>query len=133
MKKLRILFVLILTSFGRLTLAQELPTDVLTALKTDDAATLSTYVTKGNLENCYGNYSLLAHSVRYNAKKCFDVLIAKGANVNHICGNYKSPLFFSAEYGRVDMAKILINKGADTKFKYHDATLLSVAQEYKRD
>ena len=133
MKKLRVTLLFILIGISRMAMAQELPAEITTALKGDDVAKVTAYLTADNLNACYGNYSLLAQTIRYNAPKCFAAVMAKGANVNQVCNNYKSPLFFAAEYGRVDMAKSLVSKGADTQFKYKDDTLLSIAEKFKRD
>lgn len=122
MKTIKFLTVILLLSIARLAVAQEMPEDVITALKSDDATKLASFVTKDNINNCYTEgdwqYSLLAQTVRYNAKKCFDLLIEKGADVNRTCNGYVPPLMHAAKYGRLEMIKILVAKGADINYKY---------------
>ncbi len=88
----------------------------------DDAVMLASLTTKDNINNCYTEgahqYSLLSQAVRYNAKKCFDLLIEKGEDVNKVCDGYIPPLMHAAQYGRLDMVKILVAKGADINYKY---------------
>lgn len=122
MKTRKILIVLVLSLVGRIAFAQELPAEVITSLRADDAAKLSAFVTNENINNCYiegdWQYTLLAQTIRYNAKKCFDLLIEKGADVNKACEGYVPPLMHAAKYGHLDMVKILVAKGADVKYKY---------------
>jgi ankyrin len=102
-------------------MAQTEPAEI-TAVKDNDAAKLATLLTKDNLNNCYTegsySYSLLSQAVRLNARKCFDLLIQKGADVNISCDGYVPPLMHAAKYGRLDMVKILISKGANVNYKY---------------
>jgi len=125
MKTIKILFFLLLTLSVKQLFAQEMPTDIAAALKADDTVKVAAYITEDNINNCYteGNwqYSLLAQTVRYNAKKCFDLLIAKGADVNKACEGYVPPLMHAAKYGRLDMVKILVAKGANVHYKYSGA------------
>lgn len=113
---------MVLTLFclaGRMAMAQSLPADITTALKTDDTAAMVKFVTSDNLNTCYGQYSLLSQTIRYGAKKCFDYLIARGANVNVSCQGYVPPLMHAAKYGRLDMVKELVAKGADPNYTYN--------------
>lgn len=144
MKILKIFTLLILSSIVHLASAQEIPTEVASALQNDDATKLATYVTKDNINNCYSNYSLLSEAIRNDAKQCFELLITKSADVNKSCKGYVPPLMHAAKYGHLDMVKILVAKGANTKYVY-DGTLkltngpekgetpLSYAQKYERD
>jgi len=122
MKIVKIIFVLLLAITSKITLAQEMPADIVKAIDHDDVAKLTSYVTKDNLNNCYseGNwqYSLLSQTVRSNAKKCFDLLIEKGADVNKSCDGYVPPIMHAAKYGRLEMIKILVAKGVNINYKY---------------
>jgi len=118
MKAFKIIIILLITSLGTIAFAQEMPPSLQTALHSDDTAKISHYIAENNVNNCFGEYSLLSDAVRYNAPNCFALLIAKGANVNLACDDYVPPLMHAAEYGRLDMAKILVAKGADINFKY---------------
>jgi len=105
--------------------AQELPADVKTDLKADDTTKFAAFITRDNINNCYTDgdwqYTLLAQAIRSNAKKCFDLLIEKSADVNNACEGYVPPLMHAAKYGRLDMVKILVAKGADIHYKYSGA------------
>jgi len=142
MKKL-ILFFILTVSIGTLK-AQEIPANIATALKNDDAATLTTLLTKDNINNCYGVYSLISQSIRDNAQKCFDLLIQKGADVNKTCNGYVPPLMHAAKYGRLEMVQTLIAKGAKADYKYDGdfkgengpqkgETAITYAEKYQHD
>jgi ankyrin repeat protein len=111
-----------LCAITRFASAQEMPADIRAALKADDSVKMATLLTKDNLDNCYQEsnwqYSILAQTVRYNAIKCFNLVIGMGADVNKSCNGYVPPLMHAAKYGRLEMAKILVAKGADVNYKY---------------
>jgi len=145
MKKL-ILIATLLFAFSQLK-AQNKPNDgladfpsaLVTIMKSDDTIALDKLVTTDNINTCYGNYSLLSQAVRANAKKCFDLLISKGANVNQVCNGYVPPLMHAAKYGRMDMVKVLIAKGADKNYVYDgdiesikDMSPLTYAEAFKQ-
>lgn len=102
--------------------AQEMPAEMSAAIKADDSAKLAPLLTKENVSACFleGSwmYSPLSQAVRHNAMKCFNLLIAMGANVNKACDGYVPPLMHAAKYGRLEMVKILVAKGADPRYKY---------------
>jgi ankyrin repeat protein len=89
------------------------------ALKADDTAKLITFANKSNVNECHWVYSLLSHAVRFNALKCFSVLLRMGANPNLICEGYVPPLMHAAKYNRLEMAKMLVAKGADIHYIYN--------------
>ncbi|TSJ36574.1 ankyrin repeat domain-containing protein [Mucilaginibacter corticis] len=97
---------------------KDFPANLAAIVKADDVAALDKIVNKENINECYGNYSILSQSVRANAKKCFDQLILKGADVNKECNGYVPPLMHACKYGRLEMVKILIAKGAKKDYKY---------------
>lgn len=122
--------------------AQEInpPKEVVDALMKDDSVKLSTFVTKDNINACYGNYSVLSHAIRFGAIKCFNLLIGEGADVNKSCNGYVPPLMHAAKYGRLEMVKVLVAKGADVNYKYEGdyvpaqgQTPLSYAQIYNKN
>ena len=124
MKTIKIMLTMFITGISYVALAQTqsvspgVPTEVMAAIKNDDASALQQLITKDNVNTCYGDYSVLSQAVRYNAKKCFDQLIAEGADVNKSCNGYVPPLMHAAKYGHLDMVKILVSKGADINYKY---------------
>jgi len=123
MKIQKLFLLLLLTSLRLHVVAQQLPAGIESALNTDDAVKFSSLVTKDNINNCYqdGNwqYTLLAQTIRSRAKKCFDVLIEKGADVNKACEGYVPPLFHAAKYGSLEMVKTLVAKGANVHYQYN--------------
>ncbi len=139
MRIAKLFSMLLLVGLTRAASAQELPPEVGAALKSDDTTALVSFVTKDNVNACYGNYSLLSQTVRENAKKCFDFMIAHGANVNLSCNSYVPPLMHAAKYGRLEMAKVLVAKGADIKYTYNGdyepakgMTPLSYAEKFQQ-
>jgi|GEM_PF-1528507 len=99
--------------------AQKMPSRIFAALSDDDSSYLSALLTTDNLNECYGNYSLLSEAVRGNAINCFNLLIEKGVDVNKSCNGYVIPLMHAAKYGRLDMVKVLVEHGADVNYKYN--------------
>lgn len=114
--------------------SQEIPSKIKLALKNDNSRALKKELTKENINKCYetGNssYSLLILSIKTNSKECFNLLIKKKANLNKDCSG-KTPLIYTAQNGRIEMAKRLIKKGADSKIKYKGRTALMYAKKYK--
>lgn len=117
MKKL-ILIVTLIISFSQLKAQTQLPAVIEAALKADDATTLDKFINKDNVNACFGNYSVLSNAVRYGAAKCFDLLIAAGADVNKSCNGYVPPLMHAVKYGHLEMVKTLIAKGANKNYKF---------------
>ncbi|WP_292008345.1 ankyrin repeat domain-containing protein, partial [Chryseobacterium sp.] len=62
------------------------------------------------------SYNLLAYSVKYERKNVFNYLLNNNADVNQICDN-QSPLMVAGRYGKTDMAKTLLKKGANKNLK----------------
>jgi ankyrin repeat protein len=119
MKAIKIIAVLFFISLSAVVKAQEMPAEMVTALKQDDTVKLKTLLTKENINDCYGNYSALSDAVRIGAIKCFNLLIENGADVNKSCNGYVPPLMHAAKYGHLDMVKVLVAKGADINYIYH--------------
>jgi ankyrin repeat protein len=94
------------------------PKGIRKALLDDDSTLLATFVTKANVNDCYGNYSVLSQTIRVGAIKCFYFLLGVGADVNKSCNGYVPPLMHAAKYGRLEMVKVLVAKGADVHYKY---------------
>src|SRR3990167_2341358 len=57
--------------------------------------------------------SLLYFAPRCGHKSIVEMLIDKGANINHAKNNGVTPLFIAAENGHKDIVEIFINKGTD--------------------
>jgi ankyrin repeat protein len=139
MKQIKlVLLVSFILSFSQ-AMAQTEPAEI-TAVKNNDSVALVMLLNKVDINNCYDGYSLLSQAIRHNAKKCFDLLIQKNADVNLVCNGYVPPLMHAAKYGHLDMVKILIAKGADPKYEYNGdvealkgMTPLKYAEAFKRN
>ena len=122
MNLIRLFLTLIVCTLAQTLCAQEMPAEMSAAIKADDSAKLASLVTKENVSTCYPEgswqYSPLSQTIRHNAVKCFNLLIAMGADVNKACDGYVPPLMHAAKYGRLDMVKILIAKSANANYKY---------------
>lgn len=138
-----IVFLILLTSFGLKSFSQEMPQAISEAINSDDPAALGSYVGGSNVDACYfiggWQYSVLSQAIRKGAKKCFDFVIEQKADVNKACEGYVPPIMHAAKYGRLDMIKILVEKGAVIKFTYSGAytpakgeTPLSYAEKYNQ-
>jgi len=136
MNRLKIFALFILITCSRPAFAQNTPADINAALKTDDAKALAELVDKDNVSDCFvigeWQYSLLSQTILLNAKHCFDYLIAQGADVNRSCDVYVPPLMHAVKYGRLDMVKILIAKGAKVDYVYQGQSPLSYAEAYQQ-
>ena len=143
MKTFKIIALLLFTSFSMALRAQQMPVEIVTALKQDDTLKLSPLLTANNINTCYGYYSILSNAIRSDAMKCFTLLIKSGADVNKRCNGYLPPLMHAVKYGNLDMVKILVAKGADINYNYDGElkltngpekgdTPLTYAEKYQR-
>jgi ankyrin repeat protein len=119
--------------------AQAFPGELLIAIKMDDTTKLSEMITPANVNDCDGMYSILSQAVRVGAYKCTQYLTNHGANVNLVCDGYVPPLMHAAKYGRLEIAKWLVAKGADLHYTYHGPsasiegmTPLTYAEKFKQ-
>lgn len=123
--------------------AQEMPQAISEAINSDDPAALGSYISSSNVDACYfigdWQYTVLSQSIRKGAKKCFDFIIERKADVNKACEGYVPPIMHAAKYGRIDMIKVLVEKGANTTFTYSGSygpakgeTPLSYAEKYNQ-
>lgn len=133
MKKL--LFITFL-SFATFLSAQELPSNLKTALKNDDVSALKKELTAENMDKCYNvsnsHYTLLALAIKTKAKSCLDALIAEKANLEKSCAG-KTPLMYTAKYGNLSAAKALIKAGANLGARNEKGrTALDYALKYQK-
>src|ERR1700722_17395502 len=114
MRTIKILFVLILSALSRVAFAQEMPAAIKAALKTDESVGLAKLINKDSLNNCYQEgswqYPLLSQTIRYHAAKCFNLLIAHGADVNKTCDGYIQHLMHAAKYGSLVASKTVVRE-----------------------
>ena len=96
--------------------AQQLSSELKTALKEDNVQLLKTALSEQHLNECYEtgskSYNLLALSIKIGANNVLEHLLKAGANIEDFCAD-KSPLMYAAKYGKLRMTKLLIKHGAD--------------------
>ncbi len=74
--------------------------------------------TYGDLIGNKGGLTALLFAVRDGADDCVARLLEAGAKINHVSeGDHTSPLLMATINGRFDMAKLLLEKGADVKLQ----------------
>ena len=114
--------------------AQALPEDLKSAIKTDHTAGFSKLLTTDRMNTCYdaGNsrYTLLALTIKYEAKACFKMLVSQKVDLEKACSS-KTPLMYAVKYGQLDTVKALIFAGADYKAKNtRGRTAMDYAKKY---
>jgi hypothetical protein len=96
--------------------AQEMPASQLKSFQTDQLKAFN----KNDYNKCFNikeaSYDLLSLSIRHERKNNFASLINATTDINRTCG-YETPLMTAARFGRVEMAKTLVKKGADKSLK----------------
>ena len=65
----------------------------------------------------FNNFYPLSEAVIDNNLEELNKLIARGDDVNGLDYNQITPLFYAAELGRVEMARVLIEHGANLEFR----------------
>ncbi|MBB5438810.1 ankyrin repeat protein [Pedobacter sp. AK017] len=122
MKSFKLLIIAIVIMVSGKAIAQEIPAEIVKALKTDDDVKLKSLVSKEHINDCFEEnglyYSLLSQTIRGHLLKSFKALIEIGADVNKSCNGYVPPLMHAAKYGSLEMVKILIVKGANVHYRY---------------
>lgn len=74
--------------------------------------------TYGDLIGNKGGLTALLFAVRDGSDECVARLLEAGAKINHVSeGDHTSPLLMATINGRFDMAKMLLEKGADVKLQ----------------
>ena len=88
--------------------------------QTDNLQGFKTAFKQQEYNKCFNikdrSYDLLSLAVRHERKNNFAFLINNTTDVNRVCGN-NTPLIVAATYGRIDMAKALLKKGASKSAK----------------
>ena len=114
--------------------AQEIAPEIKMMFKNDDIINFDKIVNKENINKCYPieefSYSLLALSIKMNKPNIFKKLITEKANLDLICDD-KTPLMYSAKYGNIDFAKMLLENGANKRVTSNKGnTALDYAKKY---
>jgi len=116
--------------------AQELTPQMKGMLQYDNTDEFSTFIKKEDINKCFqvkeSKYSLLVLAIKLDSKKMFEKLIDEKADLNLVCDN-KTPLMYTAKYGKTDFAKMLLEKGADKSLKTEDGmNAFDYAMKYEK-
>lgn len=106
--------------FTNLLFAQEISKDQMKAFQSDNIEAFKKAFSKNDYNTCFTvketSYTLLSYSVKYERKNILNYLLSNNANVNKACDN-QTPLMVAARYGKADLAKLLLKKGANKTLK----------------
>jgi len=121
MKKIiSVTLLLAISIFANGLFAQQVSKDQMKIFQTDNLQEFKTAFTQQEYNKCFNikdrSYDLLSLAVRHERKNNFEFLINNTTDINRICGN-NTPLIVAATYGRIDMAKALLKKGANKSTK----------------
>ncbi|MBS1549535.1 MAG: ankyrin repeat domain-containing protein [Bacteroidetes bacterium] len=118
MKNVKWLYLLML--LGNIMYGQELNKEQVSAFKEDNVVQFQKSFSDNQINQCFmikeGSYNPLVISIKLETKNVFKYLLEHGADVNKICDN-KTPLMFAAKYGKLEMVKQLLAKGAQKDLK----------------
>ncbi|WBU90394.1 ankyrin repeat domain-containing protein [Cellulophaga omnivescoria] len=132
MKTLFFTILLVVSSYAT---AQELNSNIINALESDNVTELKKHIATKEINNCFkfeeSEYTLLTLSIKLNSKSCFTELIKQNANVDKTCNN-KTPFMYTAKYNRLAMAKELVKAGAEITLRNNDKqSALDFAKKYR--
>lgn len=100
--------------------AQEISKDQMRIFQTDHLQNFKKAFKKEDYNKCFvikeNSYDLLSLSIKHQRKNNFDFLLNNTTDINRLCNN-ASPLMIAAKYGRAEMIKELVKKGADKSLK----------------
>jgi len=100
--------------------AQEISKDQMKIFQTDNLQDFKKAFKKDDYNKCFAikenSYDLLSLSIKYERKNIFAFLLNNTTDINRICNN-QSPLMVAARYGKDEMAKSLLAKGANKALK----------------
>lgn len=113
-------FFIAISIFATGLFAQEMDADQLKNFQTDNLQNLEKVFTDEDYNKCFNikaqSLDLLTLSVHYEKKNNFNFLLTKTKDMNRTCGS-DTALMTAAKYGRTEMAKELLKKGAKKSLK----------------
>ena len=134
---MKLIITLALTLMSYLGFAQTVTANFKDAFKADDYEMLLKEIKaeKLTINDCFdiegSSYSLFALAIRMDRTNIFNALIANKAELDKVCSD-KTPLMYTAKYGKLEMAKALVKAGASLKAVNKDnETALDYAKKYK--
>ena len=116
--------------------AQLLKKETMLAIRKDNVTALKAISYPGQENACLDQkglkFSLLGLSIKFKSQQCFEYLISKEKIDVDLACDYMSPLMYAAKYNQLEMAKKLIEAGADKTKENNGKTALDIAKKYKR-
>jgi ankyrin repeat protein len=105
------------------------------AIKNNDMITLAECVEKYGVDILYKSGTLLHQAIFQNNLEAVSLLLNAGANENALYDNTYTPLIAAIDYKHWNIAKLLIEKGADIHLKdgYHNSPLSKAILRYDGD
>ncbi|MCW3160259.1 ankyrin repeat domain-containing protein [Chryseobacterium oryctis] len=121
--------------FANSLFAQEISKEQMLAFQSDKVESFKTAFSKEDYDKCFAvkenSYSLLSYSIKYERKNIFNHLLNSGVDINKSCDN-QTPLMVAARYGKVELGKALIKKGANKNTKNNSGeTAKDFSAKYK--
>ena len=116
-------------------LTQELSREVAWAIKYGHTEYLDEWIPASEINACLEvgsrkTYNYLAVSVKLKSLKSVQYFVARGAAIEGVC-EWKTPLMFAAKYGQVDIARYLMEQGADPHKKIKGYSAFDYARKFK--
>lgn len=88
--------------------------------------------THHDIDAYHNGYTLLCGAIKTDQIAIITYLINQGADLKKM-SNKKTPLMYAAKYGRLEIAKLLIQKGANkNSLSPRGKTALDYAKKYKQ-
>lgn len=116
-------------------LAQKLTKEVAWAIKYGHTEYLDDWIRAEEVNACLDvgsrkTYNYLAISIKLKSLKSVQYFVARGAVIEAVC-EWKTPLMFAAKYGQTDIAKYLMEQGADPRKKIKGYSAFDYARKFK--
>ena len=116
---MRIFFVITALLVLQSSLAQELTKEEAWAIKYGHTEYLDEWIPSDEINSCLEvgsrkTYNYLAVSIKLKSLKSVKYFIARGAEIEGVC-EWKTPLMFAAKYGQIEIARYLMEQGADPR------------------
>lgn len=110
----------------------------LEALKEDDTTQMQVLLAENaNLaDSCFdigkSNYTPLMLAIKFDIINGLKLLLKERVDLEKACGDKKA-LMYCAKYGKLEMAKLLVEAGANLSTEYNGRTPLGYAKRYEKE